>query len=140
MSDIGDFIYENRGDYPEAFKFVSPGDAISGTVTRAAKVDTTSLDGGQETSLVIQLDDGTEKGHSVWVKPKSDLIRKLAAALNEAKKGQHRPTVQEGDKVTIRFDHTEPSGKPSPRKVFVVAYEAAEGSGETRPDPQDLVA
>jgi hypothetical protein len=141
MTNTAQFLHDNAGDFPPTFKFVNPGDSIEGTVERAKTYVGPNLNGDEEESLVVNLVTAGEERWTVWVKPKSDLIRKLARAVAEAKPGLSKPTVEEGDVLSIAFVRTEPSSKKgfAPRKIYEVTCEAAPSKPASEVSAEDLV-
>ena len=141
MTTTAQFLHDNSGDFPPTFKFANPGDSIEGTVERASLYTGPNLNGEEETSLVVNLETADGDRWTVWVKPKSDLIRKLGQAVAEAKPGVSKPTVEEGDSVSIAFVRTEPASKKgfAPRKVYDVTCEAASAKPASEVTAADLV-
>lgn len=131
---IADFLNERTGDYAQAFKFEEVGDTIAGTITHRNIVDGTDLKGEQTRSMVITVvaDDGAEA--ALWVKS-GNMLANLGKALRDAKPGEARPTVAEGDRIAVKFTHTEPSKTAgfAPKKIYAVSYKAA--ARQTAPAP-----
>ena len=141
MSDTAQFLHENAGNFPPTFKFTTPGDSVTGIVERTELYTGPNLNGDTETSLVINIAEDVDTRHTVWVKPKSDLIRKLGQAVAAAKPDVRKPSVEEGDRLTISFVRTEPAKTRgfAPRKIFEITCEPGAPETGQQVHPADLI-
>lgn len=122
LTDWGEWTRPTEGDWPEAFKFTTPGDQIVGIITRvrvATMPDTKRLP-----ELTLRLDDNSER-------------QVLASQVRlQSKLAELRPAS--GDRIAIVFTGTEPSSVAgrSPIKCFEVEMKRGDGASSSTPTPE----
>lgn len=134
--------------YP-TFKFSQIKDSITGRVTQISDFPVTQpaieKDRPDVDNLVFEVTtdkpvkckdqfgnvtEGTE--WTLWVRHRSQQYRAIFAALQP-----HGGEMLEGGKITISFVSTEPiKNRPTPRKIFEVAYEPPDESAQTGDDEE----
>lgn len=123
MSDpVQDYLNNSGGNGGAIVKFVTVGDKIAGTITGRRVKDMKAIDEGKPPvpTLIIDVTDDEGAEHALFVKP-----GQMTAALGKAVKEAGRETIVIGDRIGVQFTGTESvPGKPSPKKLFAVAYKA----------------
>jgi hypothetical protein len=133
MSTASDFMSENRGDFPESFKFRNVGDAIAGTlVEEPRRFEGTDLNGQPQTNWIFEVETDAGDRWSVWAPVGKAISKKIASAMQEA--GVTSFTV--GDRLAVVFTGLGEPSKPgySPPKLYDAKYEAAKPSGVSASD------
>ncbi len=141
--DTGDYIFDHSGDFPDSARFSKVGDSYAGVVDRVSLVDTEDLNTRESVQkLVAQITTDGGDRWSVWFNPGSDMIRKLGRALRTAKPESRRPTLDEGDHLSVRFDRTEPASKKgfADRKLYEVIVKPGDPDQASEVSVEDLVS
>lgn len=117
---VSDFLAESTGDQHPAFRFANVGDTVAGTIAETPRVVEVRNDkGGTDKRLVIAVTTAEGDTYSVWVKPGM-----MASALKKALEDVGADGLTVGGSIAVKFDSTKDVGKPSPAKVYTVAYKA----------------
>lgn len=133
MSTAADFMSENRGDFPESFKFRNVGDAIVGTLTcEPRRHEGTDLNGAAQTNWIFEVETDDGDTYSVWAPVGKAISRAIAKAMQEA----GVTSFSEGDRLAVTFTGLGEPTKPgySPPKMYDAAYAAAKPSGVSASD------
>lgn len=133
MSTASEFMSENRGDFPESFKFRNVGDAIVGTLTcEPRRHEGTDLNGQPQTNWIFEVETDTGDAYSVWAPVGKAISRAIAKAMQDA----GVTSFSEGDRLAVTFTGLGEPTKPgySPPKLYEAAYKAKAPSGVSASD------
>ncbi len=133
MSTASEFLSENRGDFPESFKFRDIGDGIAGTLTtEPRRHEGTDLNGKPQTNWIFEVETDAGDRWSIWAPVGKAISREIAKAMQEA----GVTTFSEGDRLAVTFTGLGEPTKPgySPPKLYSAAYRAKAPSGVSASD------
>ena len=137
MTDTIDWAeFASPSDYPDEFKFETPGDSIVGLILKVEAVDTRY---GRKPVLRVRTDDNAER--TVWAS-NVDLQARLAdlrpaggdriaivyTGLGEAKPGQNAPKLYDVQLVKGTAPAAAPQAQPAPAAAPTAAGLLGEGA------------
>lgn len=107
-----------------SFKFNEVGDTLEGTVVYVGdwQKQTNKFNQREEEVTRIGVDQGDGEATYVWPRRGSAMAQALAEALREA----GLSSLEEGQKLKLRFDSTKDTGKGQPLKLFRARIAAGE--------------
>jgi hypothetical protein len=132
MSSAAEFLAQNRGDFPEAFRFRDVGDKIVGTLTTEPRChEGTDFDGDPQTNWIfeVETDDGV---FSVWAPKGKGISRAIGKAMQEA----DVTSFSVGDRLAVTFTGVAEPSRPgfNGAKLYTAQYKAAKPSGVSAAD------
>ena len=133
MSSATEFMSENRGDFPESFKFRDVGDKIVGTLTtEPRRHDGTDLNGAPQTNWIFEVETDDGDKFSVWAPVGKAISRAIAKAMQEA----DVTSFGVGDRLAVTFTGLGEPTKPgySPPKLYSAQYKAKAPSAVSAAD------